>query len=385
MTIIPDNLSSDADCVDFDAARAAKDERITDPFDRRCDRASEIPITRDSSGPLFPGHPTDQVGVMAAVDTEGSDPILHGDRSAGDALLHPNRADIDRHLYALFDPKFVHHHLDARIEIAIADMAGSQKPDVARQFSAFDLQKAAYFAEKKNKDGYNVYVGPALRNASSNGRANGTHVVTSSRSWADFDEPGDDKRVDLLLKEMNILAAEVVETGRTPHRRFQIYVNLSGNVTPKQVEDANTALETCLGGDNVKSPEHLMRLAGTVNYPTKDKRKRGYVAELVTLHINPDAPAYIVEELTGLISRPFSQFDFNTAKPGRNDHELIALLETSRIAGKWHNSMRNAIATMIGRGLSDSAIRLVCAPYCEGGYDDPDLGAADRGWSEEME
>ena len=30
---------------------------------------------------------------------------------------------------------------------------------------------------------------------------------------------------------------------------------------------------------------------------------------------------------------------------------------------------------MIGREWSDSAIRLACAPYCEGGADDPDLDA----------
>src|SRR6516225_8328625 len=108
---------------------------------------------------------------MAAAGTEGSNPNVHGDCSVGDAPLCPNRADIDRHLYALFDPKFVHDHPDARIEIAIADMAGSQKPDKAKQFSAFDLQKAADFSEKKSKEGYNVYVGAALRNATSHGRA----------------------------------------------------------------------------------------------------------------------------------------------------------------------------------------------------------------------
>src|SRR6516165_5640638 len=356
MRIIPRNFSSNADCVDFDAAKAAKDVPITFPFDPRCARASDIPITRGSSGLSFPDHPTDEVDVMAAAGADGSNPNVHGDCSVGDAPMCPNRADIDRHLYALFDPKFVHDHPDARIEIAIADMAGSQKPDKAKQFSAFDLQKAADFAEKMSREDYNVYVGPALRNAKSNGRANGTHVVTSTRSWADFDNLGDDKRVNFLLKERNILPADVVETGHTPHRRFQIYVKLAGNATPTQVEDANSALETWLGGDNVKSPDHLMRLAGTINYPTTDKRERGYVAELVTLRINPDVPAYTVEQLTGLTSKPLSKFDSNTVKSGRNYDELRTLLEASREPGKWHNSIRDAIATMIGRGWSDLQI-----------------------------
>jgi hypothetical protein len=35
--------------------------------------------------------------------------------------------------------------------------------------------------------------------------------------------------------------------------------------------------------------------------------------------------------------------------------------------------MLRAIATMIGRGWSDTAIRMACAPYCDRGFDDPDL------------
>ena len=289
------------------------------------------------------------------------------------APLRPHKVDISRHLFELFPPAFVKDYPDAQVEIAYADMAGSAKPDAAKNFSVFDLQAAAHFAETKNIAGCNVYVGAALRNAKSNGRASRTDVLTSCHSWADFDDPGDDKRVDLLLKEKSVLPAVFVETGRTPHRRFQIYVKLAGNATSKEVAEANAALETWLGGDNVKSSDHLTRLAGTINYPTKGKRKRGYVAELVTLHINLHAPAYTVEQLTSLTSKPRSQFSSDAAKPGRNDDQLRALLGASRMDGHWHNSMRAAIATMIGRGWSDDAIRFTCKRYCRDGYDDPDL------------
>ena len=62
-----------------------------------------------------------------------------------------------------------------------------------------------------------------------------------------------------------------------------------------------------------------MRLAGTINYPTKDKLGRGYVAELVTLHIRKDAPAYTVGQLTGLAGKSSSN---NSAKRGRTDDEI---------------------------------------------------------------
>ncbi|MCK1453384.1 hypothetical protein IVB36_21505 [Bradyrhizobium sp. 35] len=62
-------------------------------------------------------------------------------------------------------------------------------------------------------------------------------------------------------------------------------------------------------------------------------------------------------------------------KPGRKDNELMALLEASRTPGEWHNSIRDAIATMIGRGWSNSVIRLMCKNYCSNGYSDHDLDA----------
>ena len=79
------------------------------------------------------------------------------------------------------------------------------------------------------------------------------------------------------------------------------------------------------------------------------------------------------------------RLEYSRSSAGRSDDELRALLETSRVPGKWHNSMRDAIATMIGRGWSDSAIRLACAPYCRDGADDPDLDASDRRRSKEVE
>ena len=143
-------------------------------------------------------------------------------------------------------------------------------------------------------------------------------------------------------------------------------------MTAEEVEDANAALKTLFGSDAVQNPDRLMRLAGTVNYPTKDKLERGYVAEPVTLHVREDAPSYTVEQLTSLAGKP-SGTSGSDSKSGRTDAELKALLEASRVKGQWHNSMRDAIATMIGRGWPDTAIKLACAPYCQGGADDPDL------------
>jgi len=66
----------------------------------------------------------------------------------------------------------------------------------------FDLEKAAEFAEAKNKAGFNIYVGAAMRHGEkpASGRANGDHVVDASHAWAEFDGAGDAERIDEILK-----------------------------------------------------------------------------------------------------------------------------------------------------------------------------------------
>ena len=290
-------------------------------------------------------------------------------------------------LYTLFPAAFVQPYPDAWIEIAFAKPATGGNPNAAEHFSAFELQKAADFAEEKNKAGFNIYVGVALRQGktgpNSNGRSSGANFLASLYAWSDFDGAGDYGRINDTLKEKNLPTSMLVMTGRTPHERGHPYFKLAGVATREQLLAVNIALKTLLGSDDVEDVCRVMRLAGTISYPPTDKVERGYIAELVTLHIRKDAPAYTVEHLTGLAGKTSSPFgvDFNdTRKPGRNDDELEALLEASRAPNKWHNNIRAAIATMIGRGWSDSAIRFTCKPYCRDGYGDHDLDdLIDRG------
>src|SRR5262249_6938016 len=141
---------------------------------------------------------------------------------------------------------------------------------------------------------------------------------------------------------------------RMPHLRAHLYFKLADGATPQELKTANTTLKTLLGSDDVKNPDRLMRLAGTINYPTPKKAERGYIAELVTLDIRKNATAYTVEHLISLAGKPPDTTGFNT-RSGRSDEEIEELLEASRTPHNWHKSIRDAIATMIGRGWSDSA------------------------------
>src|SRR3954447_22272303 len=296
--------------------------------------------------------------------------VINNDKKT---LLSPNKEHIAAHLHALFSPPFVHPYPDGWIEIAVSHPASGQIND-AQNWSAFELQELGRFAAGRTAAGYNVYIAPALRQGKQSGRSTGEKFLAAAFAWAEFDGAGDDARINAILKEKQLAPAMIVTTGTVPHLRAHLYFRLKGELSREKLEAANKSLMALLGSDAVQSATHLMRLAGTINYPTQKKLERGYVAELVKLE-QREAPAYEVDALINLSSaatNPFTEIGNRVGFGGRKDQEILALLEKSRISN-WHNCVRDAIATMVGRGWSESAIRFTCAPYCDGGANDSDL------------
>jgi hypothetical protein len=175
----------------------------------------------------------------------------------------------------------------------------------------------------------------------------------------------------------------VITTGTTPWLRQHLYFCIKGGITDAAtLKAANSALRDLLSSDDVTDAIRIMRLGGCLNYPTKKKRDRGYVAELVTVKVAKQPREYSVEELISLLrpAQPHQRdrFAFNGAerpsslgfKYAKSDNDIWELLQKSKTPGQWHNSMRDAIASMIGRGWTDLQVRLSCAPYCNGGAND---------------
>jgi hypothetical protein len=291
----------------------------------------------------------------------------------------PNRADILAHLSALFPPDFVHPYPDAQIEIAYG-VPG--RLDRAELFSAFDLEAAADFAVAKNSMGCNVYVGPTLKkgSATQSARTKDADFLAGIWTWSDHDTEGDFERAKSVAKGRGLAPGIIVGTGTVPHVRAHAYFKLAGGITDcEEMRAINRALQKCLGGDPVQAPSHVMRLAGTVNYPTQAKYGRGYAIEPVTVLVDRWPHEHRAATILGLHPAAGAKANDNRRRSGlgfdlpRSDEELLMLLEASRTPGQWHNSMKAAIATMIGRGWTDAAICLACAQYCNGGATDPDL------------
>jgi hypothetical protein len=296
------------------------------------------------------------------------------------AALTPNITDINAHLHGPFDPAFAHQHGEAWFEIAYShpDIADGAVRE-AQNYGVFDLKEASEFAEAKNKAGFNIYVAPALRQGKQprSGRAKTEHVLTSAFAWVEFDGDGDAERIEAILKASKLTPAMIVTTGLVPHRRAHLYFRIDGAVTPPNLECANTSLMTLLGTDAVQNADRVLRLAGTVNYPTRDKLGRGYVQEVTALRNERSAPAYKIETLTKLApslttisADPFIE----QGKKAHGDHnEIKEWLDKVGGPDKWYKPMLKATGKMLGFNWSDFQIKMVCAPYCKGGFDDPDI------------
>jgi hypothetical protein len=298
-------------------------------------------------------------------------------------ILKPDLKNINAHLYALFSPGFTHRWPDAQIEVVYGP------PSVftgSRWFSAFDLKTIVDFVEVRNACGDNVYVGASLRRGPrpEKGRARIDNFLAASCAWAEFDGAGDAERICAVMKAQRLEPTFIVTTGTTPCPRAHLYFWIKGGISdPVMLKEINTRLRDVFGSDDVTDAIRIMRLGGCINYPTEKKqRERGYVAELVTVKIARQPREYSIEELIALRpAQPQRHNGTGNAKRksslgfefARSNDDIEELLQTSKTPGRWHNSIRDAIATMVGRGWNDDAIRLSCASYCKGGKDDPDL------------
>jgi hypothetical protein len=220
---------------------------------------------------------------------------------------------------ALPDLKIIRRHIelllpgndDDTIEIA-HDNPANNRIDAARQFRRDELDDAVDWAANANGNGCNVYIGAAARKPGNDARrARDIEISGSNFVWADADR--DVAEVERKLEELGLQPLLVVETGNTPEPRRQYWFRLEDNTEDLAlIKTANQRLQSALGTDAVGNASRVMRLAGSVSYPTPKKRERGYVTEGTRLVEREDAPPVDADWLCGL--KPPDRLD--TIAPG---------------------------------------------------------------------
>jgi hypothetical protein len=182
--------------------------------------------------------------------------------------LAPNTEDMRRHLDLLFG--HAREYDDGLIEIAINTGHGW----LGQLFGVDAMGQAVAYAAQKNAAGCNAYVGVALRDPDTPpfGRASDSDHYATTAVGGDLDT----KAASAAAPErtLHMPPTFVVCTGNDPHTRLQLFWLLQEPVTdPEQHRQLFGGLADMLDGDrSITNPGRIMRLAGSVAWPTKKDR-----------------------------------------------------------------------------------------------------------------
>jgi len=146
------------------------------------------------------------------------------------------------------------------------------------------LEMALHFVDQTNRQGFNVYVtvnpavplGPHVKDGD---------VIQIPFLFADADERG----VVSKVKSDFIHRPDAhICTGTMPFERGHFYWQLEEPVQPTDFEQWKELMQNIAkrhGCDpQICNPSRIMRLGGTVSYPSKAKRARGYQTELTAFY-----------------------------------------------------------------------------------------------------
>ena len=289
--------------------------------------------------------------------------------------LAPDAAQIRLHLEILFsDLDALGPYPDGLFELRFLPHNGG-KP-ICKLFSWGDIDKAVEMAERANANGMNGYVGVHPRKPGTSRAGQASDVDCAYWQFVDCD----DGEASAKLLKLPFSPNFIVTTGTQPTQRLHGYYMLEAPETDMAAYTARQeALAAAVGGDNVKDAPRIMRLAGTVSYPSDDKAARGYVPELVTIS-DVDPIAYAAEELDPFLAQckdtdepQLLVLPSPTAQLDDVPPTVQSLLERSRTQGHWHNSMLRATAALLARGFGEDRVAEICGPFCNGGASDPEL------------
>lgn len=256
-----------------------------------------------------------------------------------------------------------------------------------------------------NRRGRNCY---AVRNPvrdTVSGSAKDTDILAALYLWADCDEG---HAAENVLRFPGPKWVAAVTTGKIPSTRVHTYWELAQPCTDLAAwRDMQSAIARHFGSDpSVINPSRIMRIGGTISWPSTKKRGRGYVDELTTIRTEypePREPVTMDQMARAFASStpaaPLSQqaaptgpgFQIDTGSPPQSlDREQMRI---QALSGKaWHDAVVRLVGSYVSRGLSDDEIHGLTQPLTLAGYTGEQTfrevqvmidGARKKGWTPE--
>lgn len=260
------------------------------------------------------------------------------------------------------------------------------------------IDDAVSWIEDFNARGYNIY---AVRNpirGSVPANASDSDIAAAFFLWADCDDAA---AADNVQRFDGPRCSAAVRTGTVPSTRVHIYWQLEEPCTDLAAwREMQRTIAAHFGSDkSVINPSRIMRVAGTVAYPDRKKRERGYVSEITSLrtdYADERAPVTL-EQMQRVFSagRPAAP----AVKPLTVDTGAFEALDRERAAiaaqsgQEWHNSVIRLVGSYVAKGLSDGEIHALTDPLTLSGYTVEETrrevqvaidGARRKGWTPEQ-
>jgi putative DNA primase/helicase len=274
------------------------------------------------------------------------------------------------------------------------------------------IDEAVNFAAGWNHDGWNAYVGvhPRKPETVRTKAASKEDVAIAFYIFADFDSQ---EAVDKLHQFQNDDTADGLKptfgvvTGRTPTVRCHAYWALEEPVRNlASWTNVQAGIADFFGSDRVIDPPRIMRLAGSVSFPSAKKTGLGYVPESVSLKTNSDCEPVLLETLRQQFSAqkktsrkptaaannggdtPWApaRLDISAAvaeiKAGKNLHNNALALAASYAARAWsadwiHRRLRKLLEPVSNGGTLDKLPGLIRTAIEKFGFEAGDAGVVD--------
>lgn len=315
-------------------------------------------------------------------------------------LIEPNVEAVTLHLTKLFTP-CLSDYPKGLVEIAHGVNGNLNKANLF-PLTKEGMCEAVTYAIEQNRRGENVYVGvnPRKPGTQDNKRASDPDVEIAFWQFADLDH---EEAVTLARHRIPLKPSLVVMTGTVPSNRPHLYWQLEEPVSNLEAwSRRQRGIAQTLGGDMVINSSRIMRLAGSVNYPTQDKMvKRGYTTELVTIKTEfaDERPPVSPEQITQAFPEQEKRRDdaggpvelngqttLSAMAGGSRSAELIAACQSGV---EWHNNMVMLTSHLAGIGTPKAVILGLAPVITLAGYTVEDTaremqealqGAYDKGW-----
>ena len=301
------------------------------------------------------------------------------------ATIGVNKQAARTHLNCLFG-RCAAEYPQGQIELRCIQQ---QQPVISCYFPAVgSLTAAVDWAMLRNSEGYGVYVGvnPRAPGTPPFGCASADDIEIAFYQFADIDAADS---VAILRAGSPVPYTFAVTTGITPHPRPHLYWELedpAGNLTAWG--DIQRGLRNHFESDAVIDPPRIMRLAGTVNYPSRQKSERGYVTECVTIRTEYEddrepVSAMAMHAAFPLTAAPIATPDNKAPSPdqapdkasahdrlalGGGSVDPIAIINEIQAGHEWHNNVLRVVAHWVAIGRTDWEIQQYATAFTLPGY-----------------